>query len=125
MKKTTDKPPRRPLARLVGRVADSVWRHKYFWTILVFVAHVGFVDSNSFRARRQLAAENDATQERIDRYEAMYDRCAAELNSLRTSQTALLRVARENHRMKADGEDVYYIVEPADSARQTLPGNPR
>lgn len=106
---------RERLRRLAAAMAESVWRHKYFWTILVFVVHVGFVDSNSFWDRRRLAAENAATQARIDQYEAMYRQCDERLRHLRTSPEALVRVAREDHRMKASGEDVYYITEPSDS----------
>lgn len=89
----------------------AFWRHKYFWTILLFAIFAGFVDENSYWRYRQLAGENQATLKEIRHYEEIFERDRARLEELRSDPHALLRVAREDHKMKSADEYVYYIVE--------------
>ncbi len=104
--------PSTVLARL-RRFNAALWRHKYFWTIVLFVVFAGFVDENSYWQYRKLVSENEATQAEIKRYEDMFNRDRARLNELRSDPDALLRVAREDHQMKSADEDVYYIIDSA------------
>ncbi len=93
------------------RFNAAFWRHKYFWTVLVFVVLAGFVDDNSYWQYRKLLSENEATLEEIKQYEEIFERDRARLDELRSDPNALLRVAREDHKMKSADEDVYYIVD--------------
>ncbi|GFI33947.1 hypothetical protein IMSAGC014_00435 [Bacteroidaceae bacterium] len=103
------------LGRGLRALFGSVWRHKYIWVIALFLIHVGFVDNNSFWRRYQLVAENEATMREIKRYEEKFEADRSQLRHLKTDPEALIRIARENHRMKAEGEDIYYIIENSDS----------
>lgn len=103
------------------RFNAALWRHKYFWTIVLFVVFAGFIDENSYWQYRKLVSENEATQAEIKKYEDMFTRDRARLNELRSDPHALLRVAREDHQMKSADEDVYYII---DSATPDTAGTP-
>lgn len=100
------------------RFMSAVWRHKYVWTIAIFVVLVGFVDENSFWHRYRLKAENEATEAEIKQYEDKFDHDNAKLHQLKTDPRAVLRVAREDHQMKSPDEDVYYITYTDSAAAQ-------
>ncbi len=91
-------------------VLATIWRHKYLWTIALFVAYVGFLDDNSYMSRRRLAEENQVRQNQIDSMELLYNTTLAKLHELKTNPHASVRVAREIHQMRAADEDVYYFV---------------
>lgn len=99
----------------LSKLNARIWRHKYLWTIVIFAVHIGFIDANSLWYRYRLTQENKATMAEIARYEKDFENDRAKLNRLSSDPEALLRVARENHQMKAADEDVYYIVESKDS----------
>ncbi|MDO4929749.1 MAG: septum formation initiator family protein [Bacteroidales bacterium] len=96
-------------------ILAMVWKHKYFWTIAIFVVVVGFLDENSFWNKYKLREENDQTAEEIKKYEDKYHHDELKLKQLKSDPQALIRVAREDHQMKSPDEDVYYITY-ADSA---------
>lgn len=102
----------------IFKICNTVWRHKYIWTAIIYIVIVGFVDDNSFLRRFNLAADNNKTSEEIKRYEALYHKDCQRLHELKSNPQALIRVAREDHQMKSPDEDVYYTVN-ADSIPNT------
>jgi len=86
-------------------------RHRYLCVTCFFVAVIGFLDNNSFLARYRLHEENNALREEIKRYERKYQHDTHELNSLRSNQEAVERVARLRLFMKTADEDVYVFEE--------------
>lgn len=95
------------------RFNSAIWRHKYIWTIVVFVIFVGFIDANSFFHRFMLNRENQILEEEIKRYEDKYNTDSRRIEQLRSDPDAIIKVAREDHKMKSDDEDVYYILDQA------------
>lgn len=100
------------------RLLKHFGRHKYIWTIVIFLLLIGVVDENSILHRYEMIRENRATRAEIESYERAFARDKKTLDHLRNDPDALLRVARETHRMKSDDEDVYYIATQADSTTQ-------
>lgn len=92
----------------------NIWRHKYLWTIVLFIVVVGFLDENSFWHRYQIHAENERLREEITKYQEKYDSDSRELYELDHSPDAVEKVARLRLYMKADHEDVYIIEEDSD-----------
>ncbi|MBQ8277390.1 MAG: septum formation initiator family protein [Bacteroidaceae bacterium] len=107
----------------LSKLNARIWRHKYFWTIVIFSVHLGFIDANSLWYRYRLTRENKATLKEIAYYEKSFENDRNKLKRLSSDPEALIRVARENHQMKAADEDVYYIVENSDSLPEA-PANP-
>lgn len=96
------------------KINSRIWHHKYLWTIVLFSIHIGFVDPNSLWNRYKLIQENESTMAEIASYEKKFEADRERLSLLMSDPDALIRVAREDHRMKADDEDVYYIIERVD-----------
>lgn len=91
-------------------IGKAVWRHKYLWTIALFVAFIGFFDDNSFLARHRLKQENAALEAEIKQYEDQYNHDKEKLQRLKSDPQTLVRIAREDHQMKSADEDVYYVT---------------
>ena len=85
-------------------------RHKYVWTIGLFVLIVGFIDDNSYYNYFLLKKDNAELDKEIKKYEDKFNHDYAKLRQLKTDPRALIKVAREDHQMKSSDEDVYYIV---------------
>ena len=85
-------------------------RHKYVWTIGLFVLIVGFIDDNSYYNYFLLKKDNAELDKEIKKYEDKFNHDYAMLRQLKTDPRALIKVAREDHQMKSADEDVYYIV---------------
>ncbi|MBQ0164870.1 MAG: septum formation initiator family protein [Bacteroidaceae bacterium] len=84
-------------------------RHKYIWTILLFVLIAGFLDENSLWRFFQLRRHNDDLKEEIALYEQEYKEVSNELLRLKQSPRAYEELARVRLYMKSDDEDVYVI----------------
>lgn len=97
------------MGQKIKRFGLCLIRQKYLWTILAFIAIVGFIDPNSFWQRYQLHQQNEALRAEIKSYEDSYNADTRELQELERSQEALERVARVNFHMKTADEDVYVI----------------
>lgn len=106
------------ISRLRNVVA-RVWRQKYFWTILIFLLFVGFLDDNSFWNRYKLEEENSRTAAEVKAYEDKFHHDELKLHQLKSDPQALIRVAREDHQMKSPDEDVYYITRIDTTANAT------
>jgi len=99
------------MGKHISRFSKSVWKHKYFWTLLIFGGIVGFLDPNSLVHRYRLRAENEALRTEIAQYDKRYREDSHTLQKLRTSQDAMEDVARVRLLMKTDNEDLYVIEE--------------
>lgn len=97
------------MGRTILQIGVAILRQKYLWTILIFLAIVGFLDENSFIHRRELEAQNEELREEIRAFEESYARDTKELEALESDQDAVERVARVNLYMKTEDEDVYVL----------------
>ena len=95
--------------KTLSRFGAAIWRHKYFWTLVAFLVHVGFIDTNSLVQRYQLHAQNNALRSEIKSLDRDYAAAQQALNQLHSSQTAIEDVARVRLYMKTDQEDLYVI----------------
>ena len=91
------------------RAVLLVIRQKYLWTILAFIAIVGFLDPNSFWRLFELRRQNAALRAEIAEYESRYNADTQALHDLMNNPEAVERVARVNLNMKTADEDVYVI----------------
>ena len=91
------------------RAVLLVISQKYLWTILAFIAIVGFLDTNSFLRLFELRRQNAALRAEIAEYEARYNADTKALHDLMNNPEAVERVARVNLNMKTADEDVYVI----------------
>ncbi|MBO4487436.1 MAG: septum formation initiator family protein [Bacteroidaceae bacterium] len=89
------------------KVLRYLARHKYATTIIVFVALIAWLDSNSLYNRYLLYKEECALQSEIDAYRAQYQRDTRLYMELQRDPNAVVRIAREKYYMKNDNEDVY------------------
>lgn len=90
-------------------IALSIINQKYLWTIVAFIALVGFLDPNSFWQRYRLYRQNQELSEEISKYEQKYNEDSKQLHELEHNPEAVERVARVNLYMKTADEDVYVI----------------
>lgn len=97
------------MGQKLKHAALSIIRQKYLWTIVAFIAIVGFLDANSFWHHYELKQQNDMLRTEIADYEARYAADTRALHELEHSQEAIERVARVNLYMKTEDEDVYVI----------------
>lgn len=91
------------------RVGLAILRQKYIWTIVAFVALVGFIDPNSFYQSYLLEQQNDELRMQISEYKERYENDTRELNDLQRNPEAVERVARVNLQMKTADEEVYVV----------------
>ena len=87
----------------------GIWRNKYFWATVLFVAIIGFLHPNSLLQRYRLSRQNNALREEIAFYEEKYQRDTRELQELETNPEAVEKVARVHLFMKTENEDVYVL----------------
>ena len=97
------------MAKTVRRIFFGILHQKYLWTIVFFVAIVGFVDENSFWHRHELRMQNEELRQQIQEYTDRFNDDTHELEELEHNPDAVERVARVNLYMKTADEDVYVI----------------
>lgn len=99
----------------MGKKISNLWRaickHKYLWTIILFILIAGFLDENSILRFYQLRSHNNELKAEIRKYEHEYDSCSTQLQRLKSSSRAYEELARVRLLMKSDDEDVY-VIEP-------------
>lgn len=97
----------------MGNKINNLWqaicKHKYLWTIVLFILIAGFLDENSILKFYQLRSHNNELKAEIRQYEHQYDSCSTELQRLKASSRAYEEVARVRLLMKSEDEDVYVI----------------
>ena len=99
------------MGQKLKRFGLTLIRQKYLWTILVFIAVVGFLDPNSICHLYQLRQQNQALRDEIAVSVQKYNVDTEALNDLLNSPEAVERVARVNLYMRTPDEDVY-VIEP-------------
>lgn len=97
------------MASKIRHIAFALFRQKYLWTILAFIAIVGFLDTNSLWRLYELRRQNENLRTEISEYEKRYNADTRELLELQHSPEAVERVARVNLFMKTADEDIYVI----------------
>ena len=88
---------------IIKRFFRYLGRHKYATTIVIFVALIAFLDSNSLYNRYQLYKEESALRSEIEAYRSQYERDTRLYMELQR----VVRIAREKYYMKNENEDVY------------------
>ncbi len=86
-------------------------RHKYIVTIVLFVALIGYFDSNSLYNRYLLHQEESALQQQVDYYSEMYERDTKEYIDIQKDPNQVIRIAREKYYMQKPNEDVYIFAD--------------
>lgn len=84
-------------------------RHKYLWTLIIFILIAGFLDENSMFRYWSLNRHNGFLTSEIKQYEKEYTEASEELARLSNSQRAYEEVARVRLFMKSDNEDIFII----------------
>lgn len=93
----------------ITNILYRILRHKYLWTIAIFVLIAGFIDENSMLNYLQHKQVNSELRAEMNVYKAEYDSTMIEYNRLKATPQAYETVARVNHFMKSDDEDVFVI----------------
>ncbi len=83
--------------------------NKYLITTVAFVAWTVYFDQNDWISLQQRQKELNGVKDNIAYLNNEIARMNAERNDLLTNPAKLEQYARENFRMKHDGEDVYVI----------------
>ena len=91
----------------IKRFLRYIGRHKYATTIILFVALIAYLDSNSLYNRYQLYKEERALEAEISAYKSQYERDTHLYMELQRDPNAVVRIAREKYFMKNENEDVY------------------
>lgn len=87
----------------------KVLANKYLLVGVAFVAWTVFFDQNDWMTLQQRQKELNGIKGNISYLNTEIDRMNKEKNDLLTNPAKLEKYARENYRMKHDGEDVYVI----------------
>ncbi len=87
----------------------SILTNKYLVTAVAFVVWVVYFDQNDWVSMQQHQKELNGIKDNIAYLNGEINRMNAEKNDLVTNPKKLEQYARENYRMKHDGEDVYVI----------------
>ena len=83
--------------------------NRYFIVTLGFMVWMLFFDQRDFFQQRERAAELKKLEEAKKYYQKEIERTQKQLDNLQNNKAAIEKYARENYRMKHDGEDVYVI----------------
>lgn len=102
------------MKELVNKSKGFIVRYKYFWTILLFVIIVGFVDTNSFLHLVQLNNRNADLSAQIQELEGQIKQHKQQIVELDYNPKAVEDIARRQLSMKKNDEDIY-IFTSADS----------
>jgi len=86
-----------------------VLTNKFLLTTVAFLAWIIYFDQNDWISQQQRLKELNAVKANITYLNAEIAQMNTEHTQLLTNPSALEKYARENFRMKRDGEDVYVI----------------
>lgn len=93
----------------------TIWnfirKHKYWITVLIFIAIIGFLDENSMVHRISNIRKINKLHESIREYQADYNENTKKLTELTTNPQSIEKVAREKYLMKKPNEDIFVIQE--------------
>ena len=83
--------------------------YKYLITIIVGVAIVGFLDSDSYLQRVKHELQINQLKDEIKKYNEQNEKTTRELRIIRSNPRAIEKIARERYFMKADDEDIFVL----------------
>lgn len=87
----------------------KILTNKYLVTAVAFVVWTVYFDQNDWITMQQRQKELNGIKDNITYLNTEITRMNAEKNDLLTNPKKLEQYARENYRMKHDGEDVYVV----------------
>jgi cell division protein FtsB len=85
-------------------------RNKYVLTGLVFVVWMVFFDSNNLILQMERRSTINDLEEQKTYYQEQIVQNKQALHDLLSSPENLEKFARENHKMKRDNEEIFFIV---------------
>lgn len=83
--------------------------YKYLITVVVGVAIVGFLDSDSYLQRVKYELQINQLKDEIKKYNEQNEKTTKELHTIRDNPRAIEKIARERYLMKADDEDIFVL----------------
>ena len=87
-----------------------ICHHKYVVAIILFVAIVGFLDSNSFYNIYLQREEISRLKSDIQDYKIRYRKDTRMLKELDANPQAMEKIARERYFMKKPNEEIFILV---------------
>ncbi len=90
----------------------KIWKvitNKYLLTIVGFLTWTIYFDQNDYMSLQQRQKELDGVKDNIAYLNNEINRMNAEKTDMLTNPAKQEQYARENYRMKHDGEDVYVV----------------
>ena len=93
------------------KLKQNKWINKYTITLLIFAIIIIFVDDNSLIDRYKAYLEKRELQKEKAKYEESIKKDQEFLDAIQSDPEALEKFAREEYKMKGEGEDVYIISE--------------
>lgn len=88
----------------------AVIKNRFFYTFLVFIIWLGFIDHNSLVKRVKIQSENTKLKQLKKSYIQNIKHTNEEMKAL--EDTAFLeKLAREKYLMKKEKEDIYIVTE--------------
>jgi Septum formation initiator len=97
------------MKKFLSQLWHYVGRHKYFLTVLAFLAIVCFLDKNNLMVRLKNRYEISRLTSQRDNYKETCDSLWSELKALETDGKSLEKIAREQYGMHEAGEEVFII----------------
>ncbi len=97
----------------------KVVTNKYFIAVLAFVTWTLFFDQNDWFSLQQRQKELNGVKDNIKYLNTEITRMNTERTNLLTNPQKLEQYARENYRMKHEGEDIYVIDDVSENNKGT------
>src|SRR2546428_11255080 len=88
----------------------SIFRNKYYLTLIVFFVWMLFLDRNDLLSQYQYRQKLTQLKTDQDYYKEEIIKVKNDLKELSTDPEQLEKFAREKYLMKKDGEDIFIIV---------------
>jgi cell division protein DivIC len=101
----------------------TVFRNKYFLTLLIFFIWLIFLDSNNLIARYREMRELRKLKNDREYYLNKIENDRGKLRELKTDNHNLEKFAREQYRMKKPDEDLFIVLTPKEDRKITRKNN--
>ncbi|WP_142604221.1 FtsB family cell division protein [Solitalea koreensis] len=88
----------------------SIFRNKYYLTLIVFFIWMLFLDRNDLLSQYQYRQKLAQLKTDQNYYKEEIIKVKKDLNELSTDPQQLEKFAREKYLMKKDGEDIFIII---------------
>jgi cell division protein FtsB len=91
--------------------AISIFKNKYFLTVIALSVWVVFFDKNDLKTQIELRKEVKQLTEERNYFAKEIEGTTSVINELYTNPKTLEKFAREKYYMKRDNEDIFVLVE--------------